>query len=34
MTHQNDASEITQTTSEKILEATKKTLHSATFKAN
>ena len=34
MTDQNDGSEITQTTSEKILEATKKTLHSATFKAN
>ena len=34
MTDPNDASEITQTTSEKILEATKKTLHSATFKAN
>ena len=34
MTDQNDTNEITQTTSAKIIEATKKTLHSATFKAN
>ena len=34
MTDQNESNEITQTTSAKIIEATKKTIHSATFKAN
>ena len=34
MTDQNEKNEITQTTSEKIIEATKKTIHNATFKAN
>ena len=34
MTDQNETNEITQTTSEKIIEATKKTIHNATFKAN
>lgn len=34
MTDKNETNEITQTTSEKIIEATKKTIHNATFKAN
>ena len=34
MTEQNETNETVQSTSEKFLEATKKTIHSATFKAN
>ena len=34
MTDQNETNETVQSTSEKFFEATKKTLHSATFKAN
>lgn len=34
MTEQNDANETVLSTSEKFLEATKKTINSATFKAN